>query len=62
MTGLLRCHFEGDDLYLPATAMRSTTGTLETALTAWEYGSRENDRQENGRQENGSLGNGSPRK
>ncbi|MFQ7876629.1 MAG: DNA helicase RecQ, partial [Enterocloster sp.] len=51
--------FEGDDLYFTSDSDAFDDWSLETALTAWEYGSRENDRQENGRQENGSLGNGS---
>lgn len=51
--------FEGDDLYFTSDSDAFDDWSLETALTAWEYGSRENDRQENGILGNGSQGNDS---
>ena len=38
--------FEGDDLYFTSDADEFDDWSLETAFTAWEYGSLENDRQE----------------
>ena len=46
--------FEGDDLYFTSDSDAFDDWSLETALTAWEYGGRENDRQENGSQGNDS--------
>ena len=56
MTGLLRCLLRGDDLYFTSDSDAFDDWSLETALTAWEHGGRENDRQENG-----SLGYGEQR-
>ena len=51
--------FEGDDLYFTSDSDAFDDWSLETALTAWEYGGRENDRQENGSLGYGSQGNDS---